>query len=214
MVKRSVANTAAASVEETTAPSRNDSSHERSKSTCAADTGEQRAHDDADRAQQRGRHGDLAQPPPRRLQAALVEDQREADGSDLAGELRVVELDAAGPVRAEQHPEPEERDQHGKPVRAAPSATTTLAAQDGADQEQHQAFVHGYIFAARNAEHIRASGSSQEADRAGLLLLPVKCAQALPPGKGRLACASVPGFLGRPAPLRRLVGANASLYCT
>ena len=36
-----------------------------------------------------------------------------------------------------------------------------------------------------------ASGSSQEADRAGLLLLPVKCAQALPPGKGRLACASV-----------------------
>ena len=35
-VKRSVANTAAASVDETTAPSRIASSHERSKSTCAA----------------------------------------------------------------------------------------------------------------------------------------------------------------------------------
>ena len=93
------------------------------------DARQDRADDDADRAEQRGRHGDLAQPPPRRLQAALVEDRDEPDDADVARELGVVELDPARAVRAEQHPEREERDERrARPARAAPSATTMLAA--------------------------------------------------------------------------------------
>ena len=117
-VKRSVAKTAAASVEETTAPSSTDSSHERSKSMYAATPVDDGADDDADRAQERRRHRDLAQPPPRGLQAALVEDQRQPDDPDLARELRVVELDPAGPVRAEQHPDRQE----GRRAPASPCA--------------------------------------------------------------------------------------------
>ena len=51
----------------------------------AATPGEDGADDDADRAQERRRHRDLAQAAPRRLQAALVEDQREPDHADLRG---------------------------------------------------------------------------------------------------------------------------------
>ena len=82
-VKRSVAKTAAASVEATTAPSRTDSSQDRSKSAYAATPVSTRADDDADRAQERRRHGHLAQAPPRGLEPALVEDQREPDDPDL-----------------------------------------------------------------------------------------------------------------------------------
>ena len=78
------------------------------------DAGQQRADDDPDRAEERRRHCDLAQPPPRGLQPALVEDQREADDAHLARELGVVELDSARAVRAEQHPEAEERDENGE----------------------------------------------------------------------------------------------------
>ena len=115
-VNRRVANTAAASVEETTAPSRNASSQlSCSKSACAATPVRIGAHNDADGAEQRRRHGDLTQPSPRRLQPALVQDRDEADDADLAGELGVVELDVPRTVRAEQHAEREEGDEHRQP---------------------------------------------------------------------------------------------------
>ena len=102
-VKRSVAKTAAASVAATTAPRRTDSSQDRSKSTYAAAPVSKRADDDADRAQQRRRHGHLPQAPPGGLQPTLVQNQREPDHPDSARELRVVELDSARAVRSEQH---------------------------------------------------------------------------------------------------------------
>ena len=135
-VKRSVAKTAAASVDATTAPSRIASSHERSKSACAATPGQERADDDADGAQQRGRHGDLAQPAPGRLQPALVEDQREADDADLARELRVVELDPARAVRAEQHPEPEERHEDGQSRACRAERDDDARREHGADERR------------------------------------------------------------------------------
>ncbi len=74
-------------------------------------SGQERGHDDADGAEQRGRHDDLAQPPPRGREPALVEDRGEPDDADGARELGVVELDVARAVRAEQHPERQERDE-------------------------------------------------------------------------------------------------------
>ena len=50
-----------------------------------------------------------------REHAALEQDQRERDRARIAHEGRVVELDAARPVLAEQHPEPEEQQQRGGP---------------------------------------------------------------------------------------------------
>ena len=88
------------------------------------------AHDDADGAEQRRRHGDLAQPSPRGLQAALVQDRDEADDADLAGELGVVELDVPpGPSEPSSMPSARKATSTGSPVRAAPSATTRLAAR-------------------------------------------------------------------------------------
>ena len=48
-----------------------------------------------------------------RGQAALEQDQRERDDADRPRQLVVVELDPAGAVRADHHPEPEEEDQAG-----------------------------------------------------------------------------------------------------
>ena len=129
-VERSVAKTAAASVAATTAPRRTDSSQERSKSDVRGDAREEGADDDADRAQERRRHRDLAQAAPRGLEPALVEDQRKADHSDPAGELRVVELDPARAVRAEQHPEREEGDEDRQPG-AGGTQSDDEAAQPG-----------------------------------------------------------------------------------
>ena len=79
--------------------------------------------------------------PPRRGQAALEEDGGEPGHADGPGEVRVVEGDAAGPVRAQQHPEREERDQrrHGE-------ATRRQGGGHGADehrahQEEQEAVV-------------------------------------------------------------------------
>ena len=108
-VWRSVAKTAAASVARDDGAEQDRLEPGEVEEPVRGDAGEERADDDADRAEEGGRHGHLAQAPPRGLQSALVEDQREPDDPDLACELRVVELDPAGPVRAEQHPEREER---------------------------------------------------------------------------------------------------------
>ena len=112
-VKRSVAKTAAASVEATTRAEQDRlRASERSKSACAADAASAtRADDDADRAR--------AAPPGRRPRAAAATRSagRPRRGSapsptmpTSACELRVVELDPARAVRAEQHP-----DRRGRP---------------------------------------------------------------------------------------------------
>ena len=74
-VKRSVENTATASVDATTAPRRNASSHETPNRTCAASPVTRVLATTPSVLKQRRRHRDLAQTPPRRLQPALVEDQ-------------------------------------------------------------------------------------------------------------------------------------------
>ena len=94
-VKRSVANTAAASVDATTAPSRNASSQVRSNSARAA-TPVSRAvtttptvlRSAAGTTTARSRRQEVCR-------ASLEEDQDEADDADVARELGVVELDAA-----------------------------------------------------------------------------------------------------------------------
>ena len=112
-----------------------------------AETGDQRRHEDADGAQQRGRDDDLAQAPPRGLQSAFVEDQAEADRSDALGQLRVVEADAAGPVRAEQHPDAEKRDEDGQAGARGAERGDDARAEHDADKEEDEPFVHAPISA-------------------------------------------------------------------
>ena len=145
---RSVAKTAAASVEAITAPSRNDSSQESEKSACAPTPAISGRHEDADGAQERGGDDDFAQPPPRGLQAALVEDQAEADRSDALRQLRVVEADAARPVRAEQHPDAEKRDEHGKSRACGTERGDDARTEHDSDEQEDQAFVHAPILGA------------------------------------------------------------------
>ena len=76
------------------------------------DTGDRRRDDDTDGAQHRRRDDDRPDRPPRGRDPALEEDDREPDDPDRARKMRVRELDAADPVAPEQHPDPEERDQH------------------------------------------------------------------------------------------------------
>ena len=156
-VERSVAKTAAASVAATTAPRRTDSSQERSKSDVRGDAREEGADDDADRAQERRRHGDLAQAAPRGLEPALVQDQRKADHSDPAGKLRVVELDPARAFRAEQHPEREEGDEDGQTGAGGTQSDDEARSEDEPDKENDEAFVHADILSGgtrgRRVEH-------------------------------------------------------------
>ena len=113
------------------------------------DAGQDGADDDADGAQQRRRHRDLAQTPPRGLQAALVEDQREPDDADLPRELRVVELDPARAVGAEQHPDRQERREHGQPRSCSTERDEDAARQNAADEQKQKTLVHASIFPVR-----------------------------------------------------------------
>ena len=110
---------------------------------------DERCHYHADRAQEARGHGDLPQPPPRGLEAALVEDQPEPDRARLARELSVVEVDPSGPVGAEQHPEAEERDEHRQAGARRPEGQGDAETQDQADDEEGEAFVHAPILAVR-----------------------------------------------------------------
>ena len=119
-----------------------------------AEAGDQRRHEDADGAQQRGRDDDLAQAPPRGLQSAFVEDQAEADRADALGQLRVVEVDAAGPVRAEQHPDAEKRDEDGQAGARGTERGDDARAEHDADKEEDEPFVHAPIIGARRGESV------------------------------------------------------------
>ena len=145
-VKRSVENTAAASVDATTAPRRKRFQPSEAEQPFRGDTREERAHDNAQGAQEPRRHLHLAQPAPRGLEAAFVEDQP-SPTPGLPGQMRVVEVDAAGPVRAEQHPEPEEGNEDGQPRARRAKRERHAEPKDEADDEKGEAFVHAAILA-------------------------------------------------------------------
>ena len=107
--------------------------------------GQQRRHHHADRRQQGRRDRDFAQPPPRGGEAALEEDRRQRHHAHLPGELGVVELDSTQAVGAEQHPEPEERDQRGHAGTRRAESHDDARRQHAADDQEDQALVHGPI---------------------------------------------------------------------
>jgi hypothetical protein len=109
--------------------------------TVGGDPRDGRGDDDPDRREKkRGRHH-LAQPAPRGGQTALVQDRRQRDDTDLAGELGVVERDAARAVRAEQHAEDEEGDQRRQAGLRRTQRNGDARRQYAADGEHGQADV-------------------------------------------------------------------------
>ncbi len=126
----------------------------------STDPGHCRRDDDADGAQQRCGRGDLAEPAPGGLQTPLVKDQPEADDSDPASEVHVVEFDPARAVRTQQHAEPEERDQNGKAAARGAVRSDHAGPEYRADDEKQEPLVHGRIFAARRV--IRSRGALHE----------------------------------------------------
>jgi len=91
-------------------------------------------------------HRHLAQPSPRGRQPALEEDRSQTDDADLARELGVVELDPAGTVGAEQHPEREEGYERGDAGPMGAERDDDARQQDRTDEQKHGAFVHASIF--------------------------------------------------------------------
>ena len=148
-MKRSVANTAAASVEATTAPSRDASSHEKSNRARAATavssaltTTPTVLSSAAGTATWRSRRHDVCRP-------ALVEDQGKPDDPHLTRELRVIELDPARPVRAQHHPKRKKRHQHRQPCTRRTKRKQHARGEHSPDHQQHQPFIHAPILALR-----------------------------------------------------------------
>ena len=135
-VERIVAKTAAASVAATTAPSRNDSSHVRSKSQYAATpvrtvetptpTVLRRA---AGTATWRRRRHEVCNPPSKRISASPTIPTRRA-------RLRVVELDSTRPLRPEQHPEYQEHDEHRQPRPRRHERQNDAGSEDEAEEQE------------------------------------------------------------------------------
>ena len=78
---------------------------------------------------------------------------------DFAGELGVVELDAARAVRAQEHAEREERDQNRHAGASRRERSEHARTQHRTDQEKHDAFVHLDILAARGRRGGARAGS-------------------------------------------------------
>jgi hypothetical protein len=110
-------------------------------------TGHERTHDHPDGAEQRGRYRNLPQPSPRSLQASLVQDQPESDDSDLTGQLGVIELDPSGTIRAQQHSEAKERDEHRQPGARCPQRDHDARRQNRTHKQEDEPFSHAPIFA-------------------------------------------------------------------
>jgi hypothetical protein len=113
------------------------------------DTGKEGADDDADGRQEHRRDGDAAQSPPGRREPALVEDRGKRDDPDRPRELGVVEVDPARPIRAEQHPERQEREQRRHPDTRGAEGHENAPGQDRPGQKERRALVHAPIVAAR-----------------------------------------------------------------
>ena len=101
------------------------------------DRGDQRpGHRERDRGPQH--RPDLA---PARREAALEEDQRQRDDADGLGEVVVVERDPAQPVRAHEHPDPEEQHEAGQPQAAGDQGGGEGGGKERADDEDCRAVV-------------------------------------------------------------------------
>ena len=110
---RSRKKTAAASVEATAAPSRNDSSQLKSGQVEGGDAEQAGGDDDADGRERKRRHGGLAQRRDRRAEAGFEQDDGKRQCADEIGKARIVELDAES-VDAGGQPEAEEEEQQGR----------------------------------------------------------------------------------------------------
>lgn len=69
-------------------------------------------------------------------EAAFEEDRDEADDPDRPCEVGIVEVDVAGTVRPEEHPDPEEEHQHGEPQAPREQGSDDAEEEDAADEEQ------------------------------------------------------------------------------
>ena len=92
----------------------------------------------------RRRRQDVWSPPSKRMRARPTI-------PTCARELGVVEVDASRTVRAEQHPEHEERDENRHPGPRGRERRERARGQDRADDEKDEPFVHPRILAARAA---------------------------------------------------------------
>ena len=111
--RRSTAKIAAESVAAIAAPTIIPSSVLRSKIHFAASPATHGGDDGPDRRQRGRRAEHRADLRPARGQAALEEDQDQRDRAQRPGQLGVVELDPADPLRAGEHPQAEEEQQAG-----------------------------------------------------------------------------------------------------
>ena len=114
-VPRSAAKTAAASVEDTAAPSRSAVVQPRPMKAWAASATTPAVSEHAERGQQAGRAERAHHLRALGQEAALEQDDHQRDRARVARERGVVELDPAGPVLAEEHAEAEEHEQRRSP---------------------------------------------------------------------------------------------------
>ena len=101
-------------------------------------------------------------------QAALEEDQDEGDRAQGAGQLGVVEVDPADPLRAGEHPEPEEEQQAGDPDPVGEQRPDDAGGEQGAgDEDQLGVVLHPSTDPSRAA--LRSFSSSVASARLELL---------------------------------------------
>jgi hypothetical protein len=82
------------------------------------------------------------------LQPSLVEEEPQADDAHTPRELGVVEVDAAGTIRAEQHPEAEEGDENRQPGSLCYESDHDARREDRAYDQEQKALVHEAILPA------------------------------------------------------------------
>ena len=113
---------------------------------------------DAERREQHRGSDDLPDRRHVREHAALEQDQRERDRSRVAHQRRVVEVDAARAVLAEQHPQSEEQQQGGGPE------PIDEARRDGPDQQHRDRDEQG-LWDVQRCLLVRWAGSMSPARR-------------------------------------------------
>ena len=121
--------------------------------------GDRRGHDDADGAERRGRNDDAAERPPRCRDAALEQDHREPDDADRARQVDVGEVDAADAVAAEQHPEPQEHDEHRHAGAPGQRRGCDRREQHGAHDQDQRSGLHRAQSGGRSYERSSASSA-------------------------------------------------------
>ena len=94
-------------------------------------------------------------------EAALEQDQDEGDRPQGARELGVVEVDPADPLRAGEHPEPEEQQQAGDPDPVGEERPDDAGGEEGAgDEDQLGVMLSHRNYAPSSAAARRVSSSS------------------------------------------------------